>query len=371
MSKSIGFWLGGVAVVLLSATAAAADEQKGQKGPTELKLGPVSVTLVGEAAEGPDKRVRVRVETSGGPESTVKVLTLQTGDEAVGGTAAAAGDSDWEVFKPSAYWLGLMCRPVDDALRAQLRLPQDSGLLVERVMEDSPAAKAGIQQHDVLLKVGGKPVGQVGALIQTIDAAKQKELAIELIRGGKKHSVKATPAKRAQQLHLEGPPSNLLDDKAFSEARKAFERLKEKGYIANIPLQFRFPRAGVVLPHGVQIHSGLPGNMSVSISKQGDQPAKIVVKKDDQKWELTENDLDKLPADVRPHVEVMLGPRSLFLRRFQVTPPERLQSKTRIQRQIEVVSPQKRLEKQVEEMDKQIEKLRKSIEELKQDRPEE
>jgi hypothetical protein len=51
----------------------------------------------------------------------------------------------------------------------------------------------------------------------------------------------------------------------------------------------------------------LPANMSVFISKEGDQPAKIVVKRGDQKWEVTEKELDKLPADVRPHVERMLG----------------------------------------------------------------
>ena len=59
------------------------------------------------------------------------------------------------------YWLGVECLPVMPALRAQLNLPEKQGLLVAAVMPDSPAAKAGIKQHDVLLRVGEKPLAEV------------------------------------------------------------------------------------------------------------------------------------------------------------------------------------------------------------------
>ena len=47
--------------------------------------------------------------------------------------------------------------------------------------------------------------------------------------------------------------------------------------------------------------------MSVAITKEGNEPAKITVQRGNDKWEITEKDLDKLPADVRPFVEQMLG----------------------------------------------------------------
>jgi hypothetical protein len=47
--------------------------------------------------------------------------------------------------------------------------------------------------------------------------------------------------------------------------------------------------------------------VSISISKAGDQPAKVVVQRGNDKWEVTEKELDKLPADIRPSVEQMLG----------------------------------------------------------------
>jgi hypothetical protein len=73
------------------------------------------------------------------------------------------------------------------------------------------------------------------------------------------------------------------------------------------PLRFRFVHPGMILPPGVAVAPPLPADMSVVISKEGDQPAKIVVRRGAEKWEVTEQNLDKLPADVRTHIEGMLG----------------------------------------------------------------
>ena len=55
----------------------------------------------------------------------------------------------------------------------------------------------------------------------------------------------------------------------------------------------------------------LPKDMSVTITKEGEQPAKIVVKQGDKTWETTEDKLDDLPDEVRGHVQSFLG-RSPF-----------------------------------------------------------
>ena len=47
--------------------------------------------------------------------------------------------------------------------------------------------------------------------------------------------------------------------------------------------------------------------MSITISKTGKKPAQIAVKQGDEKWEGTEEQLDKMPAKFRPHVDRMLG----------------------------------------------------------------
>src|SRR6476659_10127494 len=47
-------------------------------------------------------------------------------------------------------FLGIVLGPVDESLAAQLNLQDGVGVLVRAVMPDSPAAKAGVQQHDVI-----------------------------------------------------------------------------------------------------------------------------------------------------------------------------------------------------------------------------
>lgn len=55
------------------------------------------------------------------------------------------------------------------------------------------------------------------------------------------------------------------------------------------------------------VYCRLPENLTIVVTKQGSQPAKVAVSRGDAKWDVTEEQLDKLPDDVRPHVERMLG----------------------------------------------------------------
>src|SRR5690349_17086935 len=52
------------------------------------------------------------------------------------------------------YWIGLLggTIPPDHMLRAQIDLPENEGLLVQNVMPNSPASKAGLKQFDILVK---------------------------------------------------------------------------------------------------------------------------------------------------------------------------------------------------------------------------
>jgi hypothetical protein len=50
-------------------------------------------------------------------------------------------------------FLGIATRPLSEEMYAQLKLPEGTGLLIDRVEDDSPAAKAGLKKFDVLTKV--------------------------------------------------------------------------------------------------------------------------------------------------------------------------------------------------------------------------
>ncbi len=81
----------------------------------------------------------------------------------------------------------------------------------------------------------------------------------------------------------------------------------QSGDVGRGPMQFRFMHPGTILPPGANVRPPLPDNMTVIITKEGAKPANVVVRRNGKSWEVTEKELDKLPDNVRKHVELILG----------------------------------------------------------------
>ncbi len=281
-----------------------------------------------------------------------------------------------EPVKLSEYWIGLECYPAPEAIRAQLTLPEGQGLAVASVVPDGPAARAGIKPHDILLKADDKPLGKIQELIDAVDAAKDKSLKLELLRNGKAKTIQVTPTKRP------GPPRAEpgMPGADWDQMRKWIERMRP-GEEGRLPMRFRFFHPGMILPPGAVTQPPLPENMSIMLSKEGKEPVKIVVTKGDQKWELNENELDKLPADVRPHVERMLG-RGLqdWGGRFQffdfvpdrgpeMPTPEADDSPASPEQALPAAPLESRVEKRIQSLERRLDQMRKSIDEMRENRP--
>lgn len=67
-------------------------------------------------------------------------------------------------------------------MRAAVGLPEREGLLVRAVLDDSPAARAGVARGDLIVSAGGRPVASVDDLFDAIEAA-GSTLALGLVRG--------------------------------------------------------------------------------------------------------------------------------------------------------------------------------------------
>lgn len=65
-------------------------------------------------------------------------------------------------------WIGVQIQPLNQEIAKSLGLKTPQGALVGSVLDDSPAAKAGIQQTDVILKVNGIPVEDSTKLIKVV-----------------------------------------------------------------------------------------------------------------------------------------------------------------------------------------------------------
>jgi hypothetical protein len=194
------------------------------------------------------------------------------------------------------YWLGVECEPVDAPLRAQLKLEDRQGLLVRYVMPDSPAAKAGLQANDVLLKFNDAKLGEVADLSRAVADAKDKESTVQIIREGESQKLEITPQKRPDVAQ-----ARPRDVRATAKLRNwlPFEPGDE-------PFRMLFVRPGMVGPFGFTAPE-LPNDSSLTIAREGDEPAKIVYRQGDKTWEAAADKIDDLPEEIRPFVRRALG----------------------------------------------------------------
>lgn len=92
-------------------------------------------------------------------------------------------------------WLGVRIQTVTPELAEALGLEEDAGALVAEVVEDSPAAKGGLKDGDVIMTFDGKAIGKMTTLPKIVAETKVgKTVKVELIRGGEKVTKKVEVA---------------------------------------------------------------------------------------------------------------------------------------------------------------------------------
>jgi membrane-associated protease RseP (regulator of RpoE activity) len=94
------------------------------------------------------------------------------------------------------YYLGVAINPADDALRAQLGLSAHQGVVVTDVIKGSPAEKAGIEKHDIVLDLAGKPTDSPQTLARLVQANGNKPIQIKILRAGEPLTIRLTAAAR-------------------------------------------------------------------------------------------------------------------------------------------------------------------------------
>jgi membrane-associated protease RseP (regulator of RpoE activity) len=101
---------------------------------------------------------------------------------------------------PSEFWIGISVSPLEPALREQLRIAGDRGLLTTGVIKESPAARAGFKINDILLTINGKPIIDQAELIKLVQISTEKPLAIEILREGLEKKIEVTPERRKDSI---------------------------------------------------------------------------------------------------------------------------------------------------------------------------
>ena len=95
-------------------------------------------------------------------------------------------DSDESTHSNSNLWPGFVGVKITDEVRASLQLPGSAeGVILAYIAADSPAAKAGLQQGDIVKEVNGKRVPSLSDLYGAVNSAGGRTIEFETIREGR------------------------------------------------------------------------------------------------------------------------------------------------------------------------------------------
>ena len=100
--------------------------------------------------------------------------------------------------------LGVQTHDLDSDLGGYFKAPGNRGVLVLEVVEDTPAAKAGIKGGDVILKVGTQEIEDTDALRRALRDRDAGPVAIEVLRNGTRRTLSADLEERGGRWNFDG-----------------------------------------------------------------------------------------------------------------------------------------------------------------------
>ncbi len=126
------------------------------------------------------------------------ILSRSGGSQGVGfaipsNMAVTIKDMLVEHGKVQRAWLGVITAEVDQTMAEALGMKSPRGVLVSTVNEGTPAAKAGLQENDVILLVDGQAVNSISDLRNTISlSGVGHDAKLQVLRDGRERQVTVT-----------------------------------------------------------------------------------------------------------------------------------------------------------------------------------
>lgn len=102
-------------------------------------------------------------------------------------------------------WLGVSIQPVTEDLARSFGLRSAQGVLVSEVISGSPAAKAGLRQGDVIVRIEGTTIKDVQQLQRLIaETPIGKKVSVDIFRGGREVRIPVVTAN-SERAENAGP----------------------------------------------------------------------------------------------------------------------------------------------------------------------
>lgn len=101
-------------------------------------------------------------------------------------------------------WIGILLAPMNSLIVRRLGLPVSEGALVNSVIEDSPAARAGVKRGDIIISCDGKRISSSGELISLVFLKEPgTTIELKLYRKGVEKEVFVRLAERPDERILQ------------------------------------------------------------------------------------------------------------------------------------------------------------------------
>ena len=201
----------------------------------------------------------------------------------------------------SRGWLGVVIQDVTGELAESFGLSKPQGALISKVLPDSPAAKAGFEAGDVILKFDGRNVPSSSDLPPIVGRTQIGEtIPVEVMRNNKRKTMNVIIEQLPDDKEIVKTNANkgrLIDERLAIEVADLDEKQRE---------QYAIEEGGVVVAN---IKQG-------PASAAGMRPGDVIMSIDNQKIKNAKQFLDiakELPINKAIPVLVQRGEGAIFL----------------------------------------------------------
>ena len=128
-------------------------------------------------------------------------------------------------------WLGVWIQAVDNDLAKAFGLEKAMGALVDDIVEDGPAEKAGLKKRDIILEFDGQEITSSNMLPTIVSTRRPGEKKkVKVIRAGKIKTVNVTLGEMPEETAAAGPVEDERSDIGFTVETARDDRLRYYGY---------------------------------------------------------------------------------------------------------------------------------------------
>jgi membrane-associated protease RseP (regulator of RpoE activity) len=198
-----------IAALLFALPLAQAEDKKDAEKKGEHNASSTVVTSV-------DGTATVTIDINGKKETRTFKLgdgnnTFTFGNDGAGGTVQIAGGAPGQpkILNPKREkgpWIGIAMEPVQDVVRAQLSLAPGEGVVINHVAPQSPAAKAGLEPNDILLRFEDQIIVEPGQLKKLIAMKKPGDtVKLTFLRKAERKESSATLVEHEIEPFEHGP----------------------------------------------------------------------------------------------------------------------------------------------------------------------